>query len=169
MVLCFGFFTTSVSCGKMWKNENQGCLNHCKENQLQVMTFNTITFFSGYVFINTLWSTGKKILSTLSVARLSSMFLKITHKGRIRSLLANPLHKASPSLKEKQQYQGAMRGQNTKPCVIFVFMFMANYSVSLQTFLLVCRGLFFLELLRKTWRSFLWQNFIFVTFLLNSP
>lgn len=83
------------------------------------MTFNTLYYFFLWLCVYKHTDIhGKKILSTLAVARLSSIFVLIT-QGHIRSLLADILHKAGLSCKEKQQDQSAMWGQNTKPCVIF--------------------------------------------------
>lgn len=78
-------------------------VNHRKQNQLQVMTFNTLYYFFLWLCVYKHTEVhGKKILSTLAVARLSSLFVQITHKGLIRSLLADILHKAGPGHKEKQ-------------------------------------------------------------------
>lgn len=110
--------------------KTRNVLNHRKQNQLQVMTFNTFYYFFFWLCVYKHTEVhGKRILSTLAVARLSSVFVQITHKGYIRSLLADTLHKAGPSHKEKQQYQGATQGQNTKPCVIiFLCLWLATLS-----------------------------------------
>lgn len=56
---------------------------------------------------------GKKFWALWLFVRLSSIFLPITHKGHIRSLLADTLHKAGPSHQEKQQYQVPCEGKTS--------------------------------------------------------
>lgn len=79
------------------------------------MTFNNLYYFFLWLCVyKHIEVHGQKILSTLAVARLSSMFVQITHKGHIRSLLADTLHKAGPSHKKKQQYQVLCHGKTPR-------------------------------------------------------
>lgn len=97
------------------------------------MTFNTLYYFFLWLCVyKHIRVDGQKILRTLAVARLSSIFVQITHKGHIRSLLADTLHKSGPSHKEKQQYQVQCEGKT--PSLVWSFSLCFSTLSSLRLF-----------------------------------